>query len=72
VSTPSGARGPCGEPSLSCTGARTAHGTSTCLHVRSADGPLRLAADGETFDGSADVVVAKTGDRLVLYSRPET
>ena len=42
---------------------------TTSLHVRSADGPLRLAADGETFDGSSDVEVAKTGDRLVLYTR---
>lgn len=42
---------------------------TTSLHVRSTDGPLRLAADGETFDGSDELEVAKRGERLVLYSR---
>ena len=42
---------------------------STSLVVRSTDGPLRLAADGETFDGGEEVEVVKTGERLVLYTR---
>jgi undecaprenyl-diphosphatase len=42
--------------------------TATQLMVRSHDGPLRLACDGETFDGSADVEVVKTGRRIALYS----
>jgi undecaprenyl-diphosphatase len=29
------------------------------LRIRSLDGPLRLAADGETFDGAEDVIVEK-------------
>lgn len=29
------------------------------LHLRSLSGPMRLAADGETFDGPADVVIEK-------------
>ena len=42
--------------------------TATSLQVRSTNGPLRLAADGETFDGGEAVEVAKTGDRLAIYS----
>lgn len=41
---------------------------ATALDVRSADGPLRLAADGETFDGNAVVEATKTGERVALYS----
>lgn len=41
---------------------------ATSLQVRSTDGPLRLAADGETFDGGEVVEVVKTGERLALYS----
>ncbi len=41
---------------------------STSLHVRSDDGSLRLAADGETFDGGSEVEVAKDGARVALYS----
>jgi diacylglycerol kinase family enzyme len=41
---------------------------ATALHIRSTDGPLRLACDGETFDGSADVEVRKVGERVTLYS----
>ena len=41
---------------------------ATALIVRSLDGPLRLACDGETFDGSEDVEVVKTGRRVALYS----
>jgi undecaprenyl-diphosphatase len=36
------------------------------LRVRSLDGPLRLARDGETFDGSDDIVVEKARRRLVV------
>ncbi|MFO7280948.1 MAG: diacylglycerol kinase family protein [Thermoanaerobacterales bacterium] len=41
---------------------------TTTLHVRSPDGPLRLARDGETFDGTAEIVVAKDGSRLTVYT----
>ena len=46
---------------------------TTSLHVRSADGPLRLARDGETFDGDHDFEVAKNGARLAVFTprRPE-
>lgn len=42
--------------------------SATSLRVRSADGTLRLAADGETFDSGQEVEVVKTGERLTLYS----
>ena len=38
------------------------------LDVHSLDGPLRLARDGETFDGGVDVRVAKRPDRLTVYA----
>lgn len=41
--------------------------TATSLTIRSAEGPMRLACDGETFDGDAEVIVEKTGERVVLY-----
>ena len=41
---------------------------TTGLRVRSADGPLRLAQDGETFDGSDDFDIVKSGDRLAVYT----
>jgi undecaprenyl-diphosphatase len=41
------------------------------LRIRSVEGPLRLARDGETFDGGADVVVAKQPGRLRVF-RPAT
>jgi undecaprenyl-diphosphatase len=41
---------------------------ATELHVRSADGPLRLARDGETFDGDDDFEIAKNGSRLVVFT----
>jgi undecaprenyl-diphosphatase len=41
---------------------------TTNLTVRRADGPLRLARDGETFDGTEDVEIAKKGERLVVYA----
>ncbi|MCU1377264.1 MAG: phosphoesterase PA-phosphatase related [Acidimicrobiales bacterium] len=37
------------------------------LHVRSLDGPLRLARDGETFDSGAEVVVNKEPRSLSVY-----
>ncbi|MDQ1373993.1 MAG: hypothetical protein QOJ09_1331, partial [Actinomycetota bacterium] len=40
------------------------------VRVRSLDGPLRLARDGETFDGSAEFVVAKDGRSLPVYVAP--
>lgn len=42
---------------------------ATSLMVRSTNGDLRLACDGETFDGGAEIEVVKNGDRVVLYSR---
>lgn len=45
--------------------------TSTALQVRSLDGPLRLACDGETFDGGQDVEVVKTGRRVTLLRSPD-
>jgi diacylglycerol kinase family enzyme len=40
---------------------------TTRLRVR-ADGPMRLACDGETFDGSADVQVVKDGSRVAVFA----
>jgi undecaprenyl-diphosphatase len=37
------------------------------VKVRSRQGPMRLARDGETFDGSAEFVVAKDGRTLPVY-----
>jgi undecaprenyl-diphosphatase len=37
------------------------------LRVRSLQGPLRLARDGETFDGSVEFTVTKLQEPLVLY-----
>jgi undecaprenyl-diphosphatase len=41
---------------------------ATTLCVQSTDGPLRLACDGETFDGGHAIEVAKTGQRVTLFS----
>lgn len=41
--------------------------TAPSMVIRSAEGPMRLACDGETFDGAAEVTVEKPGDRVVLY-----
>jgi undecaprenyl-diphosphatase len=41
--------------------------TVTELHVRSLDGPVRLARDGETFDGSAEFTVIKRSKPLMVY-----
>jgi undecaprenyl-diphosphatase len=37
------------------------------LKVRSLDGPLRLARDGETFNGTDEFVVEKPGERVMIY-----
>ncbi|MCU1373175.1 MAG: phosphoesterase PA-phosphatase related, partial [Actinomycetia bacterium] len=41
--------------------------TTDSIRLRSLDGPLRLARDGETFDGGADVLVAKEREPLSVY-----
>lgn len=38
------------------------------LKVRSLNGPMRLACDGETFDGSEEFVVEKLSDPLTVYA----
>lgn len=38
------------------------------LTLRSLDGPLRLARDGETFEGPEEIVVEKLEKRLALYA----
>lgn len=42
--------------------------TATSVLVRSTDGPLRLACDGETFDGSPEIEIRKDGARVALYA----
>ena len=37
------------------------------MTVRSLEGHLRLARDGETFDGPEEFTVAKAGDPLLVY-----
>ena len=41
---------------------------STSFTVASADGPLRLARDGETFDGAESFEIAKNGARLAVFT----
>ena len=41
---------------------------TTNLTVRSANGQLRLARDGETFAGTDRFDIAKSGERLVVYT----
>jgi undecaprenyl-diphosphatase len=41
---------------------------TTNLRVRSSNGSLRLARDGETFDGTADFEIAKNGSRLAVFT----
>ena len=38
------------------------------LKVRSLEGPLRLARDGETFDGPEEFVIEKVGTPLTVYA----
>ncbi|HJR45804.1 MAG TPA: diacylglycerol kinase family protein [Actinomycetota bacterium] len=37
------------------------------MHLRSLAGPIRLARDGETFEGPEDIVIEKLPTRLALY-----
>ena len=37
------------------------------LHLRSLEGPLRLARDGETFDGPEEIIIEKLPHRLAVY-----
>jgi undecaprenyl-diphosphatase len=41
---------------------------ATALAVHALDGPLRLARDGETFPGGDRFDIAKTGERLAIYT----
>ncbi|HET6954908.1 MAG TPA: diacylglycerol kinase family protein [Acidimicrobiales bacterium] len=41
---------------------------TTSLDVRSHDGPLRLARDGETFEGADQFEICKRGDRLAVFT----
>jgi undecaprenyl-diphosphatase len=38
------------------------------LRLRSLEGPLRLARDGESFDGPGDLVIEKLEKRLAVYA----
>jgi undecaprenyl-diphosphatase len=40
------------------------------MHVRSLDGPLRLAHDGETFDGSGEFDICKADEPLLVFVPP--
>ena len=42
--------------------------STTGIRVRSTGGPLRLARDGETFDGTDDVEIAKVGERIAIFT----
>jgi undecaprenyl-diphosphatase len=42
--------------------------TAERLHVRSTTGPLRLARDGETFDGPAEFEICKDPTRLAVFA----
>lgn len=44
------------------------HWRTGSMDVVSANGALRLARDGETFDGSRRFTVTKSGDRLAVYT----
>ncbi len=44
--------------------------TVTSLSLRSLDGPLRMAADGETFDGPAELEIAKRPRALLVAVPP--
>jgi undecaprenyl-diphosphatase len=41
---------------------------TTSLHVKSTDGPVRLARDGETFDGVDEFDIGKNGRRLAVFT----
>lgn len=44
--------------------------SATEVRVRSLDGPLRLARDGEIFDGSQEFTIAKDGRSIPVYVAP--
>ena len=46
--------------------------TATSLRIRSQEGPLRLAADGETFDAGTDLEVGKRPRALLVAVPPAT
>jgi len=46
------------------------HRTAASVHIKSRQGPLRLARDGEVFDGPAEFTVTKSDQRLRVYARP--
>jgi undecaprenyl-diphosphatase len=37
------------------------------MHVKSTDGPLRLARDGETFDGAEEFDICKADEQLLVF-----
>ena len=41
---------------------------TTNMHITSANGEMRLARDGETFDGTSEFDIVKNGDRLAVYT----
>ena len=41
------------------------------LSIRSLEGPIRLARDGETFQGSDEIVVEKLPDRIAVFAPHE-
>lgn len=45
--------------------------TARRVHVRSTHGPIRLARDGETFDGSDEFEICKEDRPLAVYVRSE-
>lgn len=42
------------------------------VRIRSLNGPMRLSRDGETFDGSEDILIEKLPQRLAVYVPHET
>lgn len=44
------------------------HSLEGSIHVKSLNGDLRLARDGETFDGSSEVTISKGRDPLAIYA----
>jgi undecaprenyl-diphosphatase len=46
--------------------------TARTVRVRSLQGPLRLARDGEVFDGPEEFEVTKADEQLRVYARPRS
>jgi diacylglycerol kinase family enzyme/membrane-associated phospholipid phosphatase len=42
------------------------------VRIRSLDGPMRLARDGETFSGPAEFTIEKSHDRLAVFVPPSS